>query len=93
MAKMKAAIFVEPQRGRAGRKAGHRYRSAGRPDPGAASTICGTDVHILKGVYPVRRGLTVGHEPVGAKDRTSQTRWEQRRRETMARLTRIVSIS
>lgn len=27
--------------------------------------ICGTDVHILKGEYPVARGLTVGHEPVG----------------------------
>jgi len=30
-----------------------------------ATTICGTDVHILKGEYPVRSGLTVGHEPVG----------------------------
>lgn len=29
------------------------------------TTICGTDVHILKGEYPVARGLTVGHEPVG----------------------------
>ncbi|MGZ9083854.1 MAG: zinc-binding dehydrogenase, partial [Rhodoplanes sp.] len=29
------------------------------------TTICGTDVHILKGKYPVMRGLTVGHEPVG----------------------------
>lgn len=29
------------------------------------TTICGTDVHILKGEYPVKRGLTVGHEPVG----------------------------
>lgn len=29
------------------------------------TTICGTDVHILKGEYPVRSGLTVGHEPVG----------------------------
>ncbi len=43
------------------------------PVPGAgeallrvtATTICGTDVHILKGEYPVRPGLTVGHEPVG----------------------------
>jgi len=30
------------------------------------TTICGTDVHILKGGYPVAQGLTVGHEPVGA---------------------------
>ena len=29
------------------------------------TTICGTDIHILKGDYPVARGLTVGHEPVG----------------------------
>ena len=29
------------------------------------TTICGTDIHILKGEYPVRKGLTVGHEPVG----------------------------
>ncbi len=29
------------------------------------TTLCGTDVHILKGEYPVARGLTVGHEPVG----------------------------
>lgn len=29
------------------------------------TTICGTDVHILKGEYPVRPGLTIGHEPVG----------------------------
>jgi threonine dehydrogenase-like Zn-dependent dehydrogenase len=30
-----------------------------------ATTICGTDVHILKGEYPVKPGLVVGHEPVG----------------------------
>ena len=29
------------------------------------TTICGTDVHILKGEYPVKPGLVVGHEPVG----------------------------
>ncbi|MEX0758288.1 MAG: NAD(P)-dependent alcohol dehydrogenase, partial [Tistlia sp.] len=29
------------------------------------TTICGTDVHILKGEYPVEKGLTIGHEPVG----------------------------
>jgi hypothetical protein len=29
------------------------------------TTICGTDIHILKGEYPVARGLTIGHEPVG----------------------------
>jgi alcohol dehydrogenase len=29
------------------------------------TTICGTDLHIVKGEYPVRRGLVLGHEPVG----------------------------
>lgn len=29
------------------------------------TTICGTDVHIVKGEYPVASGLTIGHEPVG----------------------------
>jgi alcohol dehydrogenase len=42
-----------------------------RPKPGeaviriTATTICGTDVHIVKGEYPVRPGLILGHEPVG----------------------------
>lgn len=27
--------------------------------------ICGTDVHILKGEYPVETGRIIGHEPVG----------------------------
>jgi len=62
---MKAAIFVEPGRIVLGEKP--------IPDVGVTdalirittTTICGTDVHILKGEYPVARGLTVGHEPVG----------------------------
>jgi threonine dehydrogenase-like Zn-dependent dehydrogenase len=62
---MKAAIFVEPGR------IVLEYKPI--PDVGATdalirittTTICGTDVHILKGEYPVARGLTVGHEPVG----------------------------
>ncbi|HEX6880089.1 MAG TPA: alcohol dehydrogenase catalytic domain-containing protein, partial [Terriglobales bacterium] len=29
------------------------------------TTICGTDLHIVKGEYPVRAGLVLGHEPVG----------------------------
>ena len=32
------------------------------------TTICGTDLHILRGEYPVRAGLTIGHEPVGVID-------------------------
>ena len=31
----------------------------------AATTICGTDVHIVRGEYPVHPGLILGHEPVG----------------------------
>jgi len=66
MAKMmKAAIFVEPGRIVLDEKP--------IPDVGpldalmrvTTTTICGTDVHILKGEYPVARGLTIGHEPVG----------------------------
>jgi alcohol dehydrogenase len=29
------------------------------------TTICGTDLHILNGEYPVKPGLVIGHEPVG----------------------------
>src|SRR6478672_9209191 len=29
------------------------------------TTICGTDLHIARGEYPVRPGLIIGHEPVG----------------------------
>jgi alcohol dehydrogenase len=42
-----------------------------RPGPGEAlirvtlTTICGTDVHIVKGEYKVAPGLVLGHEPVG----------------------------
>jgi len=63
--KMKAAIFVEPGRIVLGEKP--------VPDVGpldaliriTTTTICGTDIHILKGEYPVASGLTIGHEPVG----------------------------
>lgn len=63
--KMKAAVFVEPGRIVLDEKP--------VPDVGpldalvriTTTTICGTDVHILKGEYPVASGLTVGHEPVG----------------------------
>ncbi len=62
---MKAAVFVEPG----------RIVLDERPVPDigpldaliriTTTTICGTDVHILKGEYPVRPGLIIGHEPVG----------------------------
>ena len=63
--KMKAAIFVEKGR--------IVLDDKPIPDIGpndalvrvTTTTICGTDVHILKGEYPVAKGLTIGHEPVG----------------------------
>ncbi|WP_282338727.1 NAD(P)-dependent alcohol dehydrogenase [Pseudomonas sp. PS02288] len=65
MPKMKAAVFVEK----------NRIVLEDKPIPEVGpldalvrittTTICGTDVHILKGEYPVAKGLTVGHEPVG----------------------------
>ncbi|BDE73444.1 MAG TPA: NAD(P)-dependent alcohol dehydrogenase [Aquabacterium sp.] len=64
-AKMKAAVFVEKD----------RIEVVDKPIPDVGpndalirittTTICGTDVHILRGEYPVAKGLTVGHEPVG----------------------------
>lgn len=65
MSNMNAAVFAGPGRIVLGRK------PIPRAGPGEAvvkitmTTICGTDVHILKGEYPVAAGLTVGHEPVG----------------------------
>ena len=32
------------------------------------TTICGTDVHIVRGEYPVTPGRILGHEPVGVID-------------------------
>jgi alcohol dehydrogenase len=69
MAMMKAAVFVEPGR--------IVLQDKSVPEVGpldallriTTTTICGTDVHILKGEYPVARGLTVGHEPVGVIER------------------------
>lgn len=29
------------------------------------TTICGTDLHIVRGEYPAKPGLVIGHEPVG----------------------------
>jgi threonine dehydrogenase-like Zn-dependent dehydrogenase len=69
MTKMKAAVFVEPG----------RIELVDKPVPDVGpndallrittTTICGTDIHILKGEYPVAKGLTVGHEPVGVIQR------------------------
>lgn len=64
-AMMKATVFVAPGR--------IELTDKPIPDIGpndaliriTTTTICGTDVHILKGEYPVKPGLTIGHEPVG----------------------------
>ena len=65
MRTMKAAVFIEPG----------RIVLQEKPIPSVGfgealirvttTTICGTDVHILKGEYPVAAGRIVGHEPVG----------------------------
>jgi threonine dehydrogenase-like Zn-dependent dehydrogenase len=65
MKTMQAAVFVD--------KGKIELRELPQPRAGAGeavikvslTTICGTDVHILRGEYPVKPGLTVGHEPVG----------------------------
>lgn len=62
---MRAAVFETKGR--------ISIREVPRPEPGygqalirvTLTTICGTDVHILRGEYPVKEGLIVGHEPVG----------------------------
>ena len=65
MAKMKAAIFVEPGRIVLDDKTIPEVGPLDALMRVTTTTICGTDVHILKGEYPVARGLTIGHEPVG----------------------------
>jgi threonine dehydrogenase-like Zn-dependent dehydrogenase len=65
MQTMKANIFHGPNN--------IRVEEVPRPHAGAGeaviritlTTICGTDLHILRGEYPVKPGLVIGHEPVG----------------------------
>jgi threonine dehydrogenase-like Zn-dependent dehydrogenase len=63
--KMRANIFKGPN------KIGLEERPIPKAGAGEAvikvtlTTICGTDVHIMKGEYPVRVGQIIGHEPVG----------------------------
>lgn len=65
MEKMKANVFHG--------KDDIRVEEVSRPRAGAGeavirvtlTTICGTDLHILRGEYPVKPGLIIGHEPVG----------------------------
>src|ERR1700687_3587368 len=63
-ATMRALVFRGPN------QIGIEQVAIPRPGPGEAVirvtlTICGTDLHILKGEYPVKPGLVIGHEPVG----------------------------
>jgi threonine dehydrogenase-like Zn-dependent dehydrogenase len=66
---MKATAFVRPGR--------IELREKPVPEVGpldalmriTTTTICGTDIHIVKGEYPVAEGLTIGHEPVGVIER------------------------
>jgi alcohol dehydrogenase len=69
MAKMKAAIFVEPGRIVLDEKTIPEVGPLDALVKITTTTICGTDVHILKGEYPVEKGLTIGHEPVGVIER------------------------
>src|SRR6478736_9154167 len=65
MSMMRAAVFEK--------QGSIKLREVPKPRAGVGealirvtlTTICGTDVHILRGEYPVRAGLIVGHEPVG----------------------------
>jgi len=65
MTNMRAAVFQQ--------KGKISIREVPKPVPGPGealirvtlTTICGTDIHILRGEYPVKNGLVIGHEPVG----------------------------
>ncbi|MEW6057627.1 MAG: NAD(P)-dependent alcohol dehydrogenase [Bdellovibrionota bacterium] len=62
---MKAAVFVRPGLIEIQKKTVPKVGPTDALIRITTTTICGTDVHILKGEYPVKPGLTVGHEPVG----------------------------
>ena len=62
---MKAAVFVEPGRIELQEKPVPEIGFGEALLKVTTTTICGTDVHILKGEYPVAPGRIVGHEPVG----------------------------
>jgi threonine dehydrogenase-like Zn-dependent dehydrogenase len=62
---MKANVFRRPG------QFGLEEKPIPKAGPGEAvikvrlTTICGTDIHIVQGEYPVQPGLTIGHEAVG----------------------------
>jgi alcohol dehydrogenase len=65
---MKALVYYGP----------YDLRVEERPKPKAGpgdvivkviiSTICGSELHMLRGLLPVEKGLILGHEPVGIVD-------------------------
>ena len=65
MDKMKANVFIGKNK--------IRVEEVEKPHAGIGeavirvtlTTICGTDLHIVRGEYPVKPGLIIGHEPVG----------------------------
>ncbi|MBS1972607.1 MAG: NAD(P)-dependent alcohol dehydrogenase [Bdellovibrionales bacterium] len=65
MKTMKAAVFVRPGKIEIQEKPVPQIGPTDALVRVTTTTICGTDVHILKGEYPVKPGLTIGHEPVG----------------------------
>lgn len=72
---MKAAVFIQPG----------RIELVDKPIPDVGpndalvrittTTLCGTDVHILKGEYPVAPGLTVGPTSRSGSSKSSAARW------------------
>src|SRR5687768_7913888 len=68
MQKMKAVVFRGVNELRIEEVPKPRPRAGEAVVRITATTICGTDVHIVKGEYPVRPGLILGHEPVGVID-------------------------
>jgi len=72
MSKMKATVFHGKDQ--------IRVEEVERPHAGVGeavirvtlTTICGTDLHIVRSEYPVRPGLIIGHEPVGVIEELGQ---------------------
>jgi threonine dehydrogenase-like Zn-dependent dehydrogenase len=62
---MKAAVFIKPGTIRIEEKPVPKVGPTDALIRITTTTICGTDVHILKGEFPVKSGLIIGHEPVG----------------------------
>lgn len=65
MKTMKAAVFIKPGKIELQEKPIPKVGPTDALIKVTTTTICGTDVHILKGEYPVAPGRIVGHEPVG----------------------------